>query len=172
MRLGDVDMKRHMWLAFIAVPALAFGLVSNVAAGHGDGENANGEQDFTAVLSGANEVPAIPGSDLIGTAQITINAARTELCWELDYTTTQQVTAAHIHKGGAGVNGPVVFGFFNPPPSTVVVNQGCRSGDPALLADIANHPGDYYANIHTSVHSGGAARGQLTKEPDEEEEPD
>jgi hypothetical protein len=169
-------MKRHLWLAFFVLPALAFGLISDVAAGHvatgqGEGENADEETGFTAVLSGANEVPALPGSDLKGTAQITINLAKNELCWELDYTTTQQVTAAHIHKGAAGVNGGVVFGFFNPPtvPPGVVVNEGCRSGDHALLADIANHPGNYYANVHTTAHPGGAARGQLVKEADEEE---
>jgi hypothetical protein len=90
------------------------------------------------------------------------------LCWDLKYTTTQVVTAAHIHLGAAGVPGPVKFGFFNPPPSPVVVNKGCRSGDPALLALIANHPGNYYANVHTSAHPGGAARGQLTTNSDDQ----
>ena len=61
------------------------------------------------------------------------------LCWNLDYDTNETVVAAHIPKGGAGVAGPVIFGFFNPPPSTTLVNRGCRTGDHALLADIAQH---------------------------------
>jgi hypothetical protein len=162
-------MRRRVWLAFLVVPVLSVGLISDVAAGGGDGEKGNQVQNFTAVLRGANEVPAIPGSDLMGTAQITINTTTSVLCWELDYTTTQHVTAAHIHRGAAGVAGPVVFGFFNPPPSTVPVNEGCRSGAPALLADIAAHPGAYYANVHTTAHPGGAARGQLTTESEESE---
>jgi hypothetical protein len=162
-------MKRKVWLAFLVVPVLSFGLISDVAAGGGDGEKGNQVQNFTAVLRGANEVPAIPGSDLMGTAQITINTTTSVLCWELDYTTTQHVTAAHIHRGAAGVGGPVVFGFFNPPPSTAPVNEGCRSGSPELLADIAAHPGSYYANVHTTAHPGGAARGQLTSESEESE---
>jgi hypothetical protein len=160
-------MKRKLWLAFFVVPALAFGLVSDVAAGEGGGQQSGNVQNFTAVLSGANEVP-IPHSGLAGTARITINTSTSVLCWDLDYTTTQDVTAAHIHKGAAGANGSVVFGFFNPPTSAVVVNDGCRSGPAALLADIANHPGDYYANVHTKTYPGGAARGQLTANSDDQ----
>jgi hypothetical protein len=166
--LGEVDMKRKLWLAFFVVPALAFGLVSDVAAGGGDGQQSGDVQNFTAVLSGANEVPPIPASDLIGTARITINTSTSVLCWDLQYTTTQHVVAAHIHRGGAGVGGPVIFGFFNPPPSTVTVNKGCRSGDPSLLADIAAHPAAFYANVHTTAHPGGAARGQLTTNSDDQ----
>jgi hypothetical protein len=71
------------------------------------------------------------------------------------------VVAAHIHKGPAGVAAPVVFGFFNPP--AMPVNSGCRSGARALLAAIAADPEAFYVNVHTSLHPGGAGRGQLTK---------
>lgn len=168
-------MKRKLWLAFFVVPVLAFGLVSDVAAGGRGGDNNGGEQDFTAKLRAANETPPILESKFNATARITINASRTAVCWDLDYTTTQVVKAAHIHKGAAGVSGPVVFGFFNPPPKPtgVVVNDGCRpAGTPAELAvisDIANHPGDYYVNIHTSAHPAGATRGQLTTHGEDQE---
>ncbi len=156
-------MKRYLWLAFVVIPVLALGLVSDVAAGQVDGVKGEGGRPFTTVLMGANEVPAAPGSDLVGTALVTINLGQSELCWDLDYTTTQVVVAAHIHKGPAGVAAPVVFGFFNPPASTVVVNSGCRSGDPALLKAITEDPGAFYVNVHTTAHPGGAGRGQLTK---------
>jgi len=156
-------MKRYLWLALVAIPVLALGLVSDVAAGQVDGVNGEGGRPFTTVLMGGNEVPAATGSDLVGTARITINLGQSELCWDLDYTTTQVVTRAHIHKAAAGVAGNIVFGFFNPPTSAVVVNSGCRSGDPVLLADIAANPGAYYVNVHTTVYPGGAGRGQLTK---------
>lgn len=156
-------MKRRFWLVFSVVPVLAFGLVSDVAAGQIDGVQGNGGRPFTAVLSGANEVPAAIGSDLTGTALVTINLGQSRLCWDLDYTTTQTVVAAHIHRAPAGVAAGVVFGFFNPPASAVIVNSGCRSGDRALLEDIAAHPENYYVNVHTSTHPAGAGRGQLTK---------
>lgn len=156
-------MKRFFWLAFAAIPLLALGVVSDVAAGQVDGVHGEGGRPFTAVLMGANEVPAATGSDLVGTARITINLGQSELCWDLDYTTTQHVVAAHIHKAPAGVAAGIVFGFFNPPASAVVVNSGCREGARALLADIAANPSAYYVNVHTMVHPAGAGRGQLTK---------
>ncbi len=128
-------MKRFFWLALVAIPVLALGVVGDVAAGQVDGVN----------------------------GRVTINLGQSELCWDLDYTTTQHVVAAHIHKGPSGAARPVVFGFFNPPASTVVVNSGCRSGDRALLAAIAADPGAYYVNVHTSLYPTGAGRGQLTK---------
>jgi hypothetical protein len=137
-------MRHRVWLALLVVPVLAFGLVTDVAADQG-----GRELELTAVLTPG------PGSDLRGTAEITVNLVTSVLCWDLEYTTTEQVTAAHIHVGAAGVNGPVVFGFFN------TINEGCRSGDPALLAGIAAHPGAYYVNVHTTKHPGGASRGQL-----------
>jgi hypothetical protein len=156
-------MKRRFWLVFSIVPVLAFGLVSDVAAGQIDGINGNGGRPFTTALSGANEVPAATVSDLTGTAKVTINLGQSRLCWDLDYTTTQTVVAAHIHHAAAGVAAPVIFGFFNPPASPVIVNSGCRSGDPALLRDIATHPENYYVNVHTTTYPGGAGRGQLSK---------
>src|ERR1700687_2924605 len=112
-------MKRYFWLAVLVLPALAFGLVSDVAASEGGGDNkGDGALTLTAVLNGANEIPVATGSDLVGTARITINRDHTVLCWDLDYKTTQHVVAAHIHKAPAGVAAGIVFGFFNPPTST------------------------------------------------------
>lgn len=156
-------MRRLLFLAIFVVPALVLGMVSDAAAGQVDGVKGEGGRPFTATLLGVNEVPAAPLSDLTGTARITINLGQSELCWDLDYTTTETVIAAHIHKGPPGVAAPVVFGFFNPPASAVVVNSGCREGDPALLADIAANPGSYYVNVHTTLYKTGAGRGQLTK---------
>jgi hypothetical protein len=156
-------MKRALYFATMVAGVLLLATVSDVAAGQVDGVNGEGGRPFTAVLAGANEVPAAPGSDLMGTAKVTINRGQSELCWDLDYTTTQHVVAAHIHKAAAGVAGPIVFGFFNPPASASPVNSGCREAAPALLEAIAEDPGAYYVNVHTTDHPKGAGRGQLTK---------
>ena len=75
--------------------------------------------------------------------------------------------AAHIHKGKAGENGPVVAALAWP--------QGGQSADcldarlrPAqfplgdgVVADILANPEDYYVNVHNAEFPSGAIRGQL-----------
>lgn len=156
-------MRRLLLLGVGLLPLLVFGLVNDAVAGQTDGIKGEGGRPFHTTLSGANEVPVAVGSDLTGTAQVTINLGQHELCWDLDYTTTQHVIAAHIHHAPAGQAAPVIFGFFNPPASATPVNSGCREGDPALLRDIFFHPENYYVNVHTIAHPGGAGRGQLSK---------
>lgn len=156
-------MRRLLLLGVCLLPVILFGFATDALAGQTDGIKGEGGRPFTTTLAGANEAPPRPSSDVTGTAKVTINLGQHELCWDLDYTTSQKVVAAHIHHGAAGVAGPIVFGFFNPPPSTTVVNSGCREADPALLEKIVANPGDYYVNVHTTAFPGGAGRGQLTK---------
>lgn len=157
-------MRRLLLFGVTLLPVVLFGFATDALAGQTDGVNGEGGRPFTAVLSGLNERPVIAtNSDLKGTAKVTINLGQNELCWDLDYTTSQHVTAAHIHNAPAGKAGSIVFGFFNPPTSAVPVNSGCREGDRALLEDISEHPENYYVNVHTTLYPGGAGRGQLTK---------
>ena len=154
-------MKRRFWLVFSVIPVLAFALVSDVAAGQTDGVKGEGGRPFTTVLMGSNERPAATGSDLTGTAQVTINLGQSELCWDLDYTTTQQVVAAHIHPGAAGSTNSPVIPFFT--SAATRADSGCKSVARTLLADIAAHPENFYVNVHTTTYPAGAGRGQLTK---------
>ena len=156
-------MRRLLLFGIGLLPLVLFSFATDAMAGQTDGVNGEGGRPFTTTLIGANEVPAAVGSDLTGTARVTINLGQNELCWDLDYKTSQHVVAAHIHHGVAGVARPVIFGFFNPPTSAVPVNSGCRAGDPALLRDIVEHPSNYYVNVHTTIFPAGAGRGQLTK---------
>jgi len=133
-------MRRLLLLGIGLLPIILFGFANDALAGQTDGVKGEGGRPFTTTLVGSNEVPAATGSDLTGTAKVTINLGQNELCWDLHYTTTQKVVAAHIHHGVAGVAKPVIFGFFNPPASKTIVNSGCREGDPALLRDITEHP--------------------------------
>lgn len=157
-------MRRLLLLAACLLPVVLFGFGNDALAGQTDGINGEGGRPFTATLLGINERPVVAtNSDLTGTAKVTINLGQNELCWDLDYTTSEHVVASHIHHGVAGAPGPIVFGFFNPPASATPVNKGCREGARALLEDIATNPQDYYVNVHTTLYPGGAGRGQLTK---------
>ncbi len=72
---------------------------------------------------------------------------------------TLPTTAAHIHKGAASVNGPVVVPFDA--PGADGTSTGCTTADAALVADILANRAGYYVNVHTKEHPAGAIRSQL-----------
>jgi len=66
---------------------------------------------------------------------------------------------AHIHKGAAGVNGPIVVTLNTPDKNGT--STACADIDPALAKDILANPQGYYVNVHNADFPNGAARGQL-----------
>ncbi len=128
---------------------------------------AEGGRKFTTTLSGANECNAggtcnLGDPDGSGTASITVNVGQRRVCWDIDTSHLGTITRGHIHKAPAGTAGAIVVGFFE---ATAVDLHGCTTTDVdrALLADIIQHPQDYYVNVHTSDFAAGAIRGQLAK---------
>jgi CHRD domain len=110
------------------------------------------------VMTGQQETPPAD-LDGIGVAAFEINPASGTICYQIAVAHLDgQVTAAHIHKAPPGVAGPIVVPLT--PPVNGFVNA-CTTAAPALAADIAAHPGAYYANVHTTVFPAGAVRGQL-----------
>ena len=124
-----------------------------------------------ARLRGANEVPP---ADPDGRGLALVETGRTGVCFAVAWTRIAPPIFAHIHRGPAGVNGPVVVLFFDVPelagaptaalPDTVSAAAGCVGGqDPALLRDIRRHPDQYYSNVHNLDFVSGAIRGQLRR---------
>ena len=72
---------------------------------------------------------------------------------------TLPTIAAHIHKGAAGVNGPVVVPFSAPGANGT--SSGCTATTAAIIDDILANRAGYYVNVHTKEHPGGAIRAQL-----------
>ena len=72
---------------------------------------------------------------------------------------TLPATAAHIHRGGATASGPVVVPFTAPAASGN--SDGCVASTPALIDEIIGNPANFYVNVHTTEHPGGAMRAQL-----------
>jgi CHRD domain len=127
----------------VAAPAAA------LAAG-----SASGEFEAEAYLAGKSEVPkgAPTGS---GTVNIKIKG--TKVCWK--FTKIKGIgtpLAAHIHRGKAGVSGPVVVPF-----GAKYKAAGCQTTTAAMAAAIKAKPSNYYANVHTAKYPAGAIRGQL-----------
>jgi CHRD domain len=106
-----------------------------------------------ATLSGKVEVPK-GDPDGKGTAEVKITG--TKVCWEIKTSRVGTLSAAHIHKGGPGVSGPVVVPF-----GATYKAKGCVTAPGAVAAVIAKNPGGYYVNVHNAKYPGGALRGQL-----------
>ena len=119
------------------------------------------EQRLAAVsLTGAAEVPGPGDSDGSGTVTLTVNPDKGEVCYDLTVANMQEATAAHIHEGAVGQEGPVKVGLEAPKTGTA---KGCKSADAALIKAIMENPANYYVNVHNAEFPKGAVRGQLVK---------
>jgi CHRD domain len=117
---------------------------------------------FRAVLSGGDEVPA---RDTLarGVATFRLDAGGTELGFQLVVANIENVFAAHIHCGVAGVSGPIGVTLFMGAPGGgrtdgVLAAGSVTAPDPGNgcgwldLDDVvtALESGDTYVNVHTN----------------------
>ena len=185
-------------LRFVLPAMLVLGLVLAslaVAAGsdHGKKQKKSDANQFTAVLKGHNEVPAVHTAGT-GRLKLTVNDNNT-LSFELTYSGLNAAAqASHVHFGQPNVNGGVSFFFCGgggkpacPPgntSSTVTVTGTVAPADVAGLATQGMPAGDLgaivqeiragfaYANVHTTQSPGGEIRGQLKRAHDEGDDDD
>ena len=113
-----------------------------------------------ASLTGAAEVPGPGDNDASGTVQVTLNSDTNEVCYDLTLTKLDDATAAHIHEGAAGKDGPVKVPLDAPKGGSA---KSCKTADAAVVKDIMANPANYYVNVHNPAHPNGAIRGQLSK---------
>lgn len=115
---------------------------------------------YNATLTGASEVGG-GDPDGFGRAEISISDGFDQICWEIkDVTGIDAPTAAHIHFGRAGTNGPPVFTLTR---SNEGRWQGCRDGREWTENRIQGNPQDFYVNVHNAAYPNGAIRGQLSQ---------
>jgi len=113
---------------------------------------------YKASLTGAQE-PGGGDPDGSASAEISISDNFDQVCWDVnDVRGIGPVTAAHIHRGAPGVNGPTVFTLK---PANEGGWKGCASGSEWTADRIENNPGAFYVNLHTADYPNGAIRGQL-----------
>lgn len=147
-------MNRFTTIAAVAAGAIAL-------AGCATLEESIAEETadtFYANLTGAQEVgPGDP--DGSGEAEISISDEFGQVCWDLNnIRNIGPITAAHIHVGAAGTNGPPVFTLRRANEGGY---KGCTDGSEWTQNRIEDNPEMFYVNVHTAEYPNGAIRGQL-----------
>lgn len=119
--------------------------------------SATGSSPSNVVLDGRHEMPAV-STAATGAGVITILMDKSVS----GSVTTSGVagTAAHIHMGAAGLNGPVIVTLTKSAENVWVVPAGVR------LTDVqyeAFKRGELYVNVHSAANPNGEIRGQLAQ---------
>jgi hypothetical protein len=139
-------MKKLVPLAFALLAMM--GLTAVALAGS--------NKTFTIALNGKQESPkGDPNGH--GTARITLEQSKGEVCFRLGWHAISKPVASHIHLGKKGTSGPVLVPLF----AGTAKRTGCVKASKSLISKIAKHPANYYVNVHTRQFPGGAIRGQL-----------
>lgn len=136
------------------------------------------EVDLRAEMTGAQEVPPAD-PDGTGRADTQLFVMGGQVCFKIEFENIGAPNRAHIHRAAAGVNGPIVVPFFDihtadaqrdPRHDQLEMGklESCVPAAPALLAEIAANPEAFYVNFHNARFPGGAVRGQLMHEDDDD----
>ncbi len=117
------------------------------------------ETDANALLLGRNEVAPVT-TNAKGLAQFTLINTDT-LQYQLAVSDIISITAAHIHLGPLGQNGPVVHGLYNGSGPFDAANpiSGVITLTAKGMVDLLT--GYYYVNVHTTANPSGEIRGQI-----------
>lgn len=128
---------------------------------------------FNVELSGNEEVPPVQ-TDATGSAEFTAPHFD-NISYSVEVSNIDKVTAAHIHSGKIGENGPIVVTLFKAETlSTEPINGNLASGNITnanlegpmagkTLMDLTKSMelGETYVNVHTEENPNGEIRGQI-----------
>ncbi len=111
--------------------------------------------NLSAYLLGVNETPP-NASTALGVTTFTYDPATRQLSYELMETGIVTPTGAHIHRGAAGVPGPIAYPLNTPTTGYSAGVVTLSASDEALMFS-----GGLYVNVHSIAFSGGEIRGQI-----------
>ena len=131
------------------------------------------EERFITELTGFEEVPPVNNTSAIGVAEFKLG--QDNIMYIVNVTDIENVTAAHIHSGQVGENGPIVVTLFKEDTPTTAMTTGVLSegnitatnleGPMAgqLLSNLisAMRNDQTYVNVHTQQNPNGEIRGQI-----------
>lgn len=131
-----------------------------------------GENHFKAKLSPKEEVPAITAKSS-GKAEFKLGKDAKELTYKLQVKNIADTSAAHIHQGKKGENGPPIVGLFSGGKKgkfSGTLSEGTIT-EKDLMGSLKGKPldelvkllksGDTYVNVHTDANPSGEIRGQI-----------
>lgn len=111
--------------------------------------------ELGATLRGKYELPK--GSPTAhGIVNLTLSSAKGTVCWTFDLAGVSKPLYAHIHKGRAGVSGPVFI-----PLGKTYKAKGCQTASKASIGAVESNPNGFYVNVHDAKYPNGVVRGQL-----------
>lgn len=126
---------------------------------------------LSGVLNGAQDMVSTPWT---GTETATLNETTNLFSWNVNFNYSDTAVygipdMAHFHFGAPGVDGPIIIPLANtsmmspimPIPTSLIGSQTVTASQTAEIA-----AGDWYANIHSTVHPAGIIRGQLNPTPE------
>ena len=106
-------------------------------------------------ITGAEEVPPVStGASGTGTIRVTDDRSVSGSF----KTQGATITAAHIHEGAMGQNGPVIIPLQKSGDNDWVVPPGTKLTDAQYTA---YKQGRLYVNFHSAAHKGGEIRAQI-----------
>ena len=123
-------------------------------------QDQQGGRPLNIMLTGAAEVPGPGDPDGTGTARITLNPGKSQVCYELTVDKIATASGAHIHEGAIDKAGPPIVSLAPPANGT---SKECAPLAQEKILDIIKNPGSYYVNVHNAEFPKGALRGQLDK---------
>ena len=158
--------------------------IAATATAAGGSASSSSHKEFSAKLTGSKEVPPVD-TDATGTVRLVAKTRQDALDYQMSLSNLNGVvTGAHIHRGSAGTNGPVVANL-NVGGAFASASAGGSGGSAATstsssgtitsadlkgplagkhVSDLIRliEDGKAYANVHTRQHPNGEIRGQLT----------
>jgi CHRD domain len=150
-------MSKRLTMGVFALALV--GLLIAVAVAGAQGRR----NEFRASMRGTSETPRGPAS---ARGTFTVEFRRGQACYRMSVQALgARPVAAHIHRGAAGTNGPIVLDlkptFRGTSPR---VSAKCVSARASIVSAIRRNPAGFYANVHTTANPAGAARGQLRRD--------
>lgn len=109
-------------------------------------------------MFGQNETGGGAGEEASGDFSAELDLANGRMCYMLEIEGLEGFTAAHLHEGAKGKDGPPVVTL------ELLGDDGedvCVDVDKELLKKISKRQANYYVNVHTEAFPAGAIRGQL-----------
>jgi CHRD domain len=172
-----MHVRRTPRLIGIVTAVLALAALVSVSSGSlVTLSHAQGEQKFTAKMTGKEEVPP-HDTKATGNAEFTLSADGKTMSYKVDVMNIDKVTMAHIHQGKVVENGPPVVWLFNSSsnptgPMNGMLSQGKITSNDLVgplkgkqMSDLVKliNDGQAYANVHTEPNPKGEIRGQISK---------